>query len=852
MRKRPWTILLAALMLLTLTPIAAESAPPPERSITLITGDKVVLRAGDQLSVVRASGREKIGYESRRTAGGWTVIPYDVRSAVESGRLDRRLFDIDLLLRDGYDDAARADIPLIITGASRQATSSGTALSVLKENAADFLERHLSRDSRPPRSVDDPSGLRAGGVKIWLDGKLHPSLDHSVPQIGAPAAWQAGYTGKGITVAVLDTGIDATHPDLTGQVVAAKNFTTDPSADVVGHGTHVASTIAGKGAAPVADLRAGKGAAPIADLPAAKGVAPDAKLLDGKVCDDFGGCAESDVLAGIDWAVAQKAKVVNLSLGGSSLEGGLLDQAVNRLTQQTGILFVVTAGNNGRTVESPGTAAAALTVGAVDRDENLAGFSAPGPVAAGAVKPDVTAPGVGIVAARSSASHPQDPVGDRHARMSGTSMATPHVSGAAALLAQQHPTWKAAELKATLTSTARANPALTPYQQGSGRIDVTRAITQTVVATTTSVSFGTTAWPHTDDKPVTKQVSFQNLSAIPVTLDLTATLKQGTAPAPLTLSTNHLTLPANGQAAVQLTSNTNHQGPDGLYTGTLTATTGTQKLTVPLVADKEVESYNLTLTTLGPDGKPLPAAQVYAGLVDLNTLESRDPGRVPKGSYALDVTAFGPAGEHYRMVQPALTVDRDLHLTVDLRKAKPVKLTVPRADARTFVVFFGYEIRSPSGAKALTFNLQPEGDKLYLGRLGNPTAPDRFQSFVSSYVGKLAADGSLTGTPYLYGLVDTRRGQFFDGLQRRIFTDRQLAHVVTRYQGTGESNWALVGRRPGVDTLPIAAPVQLPSTVHQFLEPDTDWQQMLGETQRDPRQYKAGTTTYETLTTGER
>ncbi|MGC4943349.1 S8 family peptidase [Kribbella sp. DT2] len=833
MRKRRWTTpVLAAVLLLALVPLNQANAEQPnetgakDRTITLVTGDKVVVKAGDRLAV---DGRDGIGFEVRKSAEAWTVIPSDVRGAVESGKLDRRLFDIALLLRDGYDDAARADIPLIVTGAavqSRQATKplkSGTALSVPKENAAaDFkqLTQQFGRQS-----------TRSAPTKIWLDGKLRPSLDHSVPQIGAPAAWQAGYTGKGVTVAVLDSGIDATHPDLTGQVVASKNFTTEPAADVVGHGTHVASTIAGKG------------------TDGYKGVAPDAKLLDGKVCDDFGGCAESEVLAGIEWAVAQKAKVVNLSLGGSSQEAGPLDQAVDRWTHETGTLFVIAAGNNGREVESPGTAASALTVGAVDRDEKLAYFSAPGPVSGGLIKPDVTAPGVGIVAAKSSASHPEEPVGDKYARMSGTSMATPHVSGAAALLAQQHAGWKATELKAALTSTAKENPELTPYQEGSGRVDVARAVRQTLVATTSSVSFGTAQWPHADDKPVTKEVGFKNLGTAAVTLDLKGELTKGSAAGVLKLSADKLTVPAGGTASVQVTSETTHSGPDGLYTGRLTATAGSQQVGVPLVADKEVESYNVPVSVLGTDGKPLPADQVYPGLVNVDTLESSDPGRVAKGKYTLDVTAFGPNGEHYRMIQPELTVSRDAKVVVDLRKAKPVKITVPRADAGTFVVFFGYEMTNQAGRKALTFNLQPEGENLYLGRMGSPVPGDRFQSFVASYVGKVAADGTLTNTPYVYGLIDTRSGHFFDGLQRRIHTDRQLAHVVAQYKGSGESDWALIGRRPGVDTFPIAASVKLPGTVDQYLEPRTDWQQMLGEVENEPRQYPIGRTTYETLTT---
>ncbi|TCC16753.1 peptidase S8/S53 subtilisin kexin sedolisin [Kribbella sindirgiensis] len=801
--------LAAAALLLALIPMQQQAdAAPKARTVTLITGDKVVVK-GDAVTVDRPAGREKIGFEVRRTPDEWTVIPVDVRGDVATGKLDRRLFDLDVLLRDGYDDSARGDIPLIVTGAP---TRKPAELKLPKTTAPGFLR------------------ARTAGTKVWLDAKLHTSLDKSVPQIGAPTAWKAGYAGKGVTVAVLDSGIDANHPDLTGKVVAAKNFTTAPAADVFGHGTHVAATVAGRGADGY------------------KGVAPDATLLDGKVCDDTGGCAESDVLEGIEWAVAQKAKVVNLSLGGSQ-EGGPLDQAIDRITQQTGTLFVIAAGNFG-VVESPGTAASGLTVGAVDRDEKLAGFSGRGPTDQGAIKPDVTAPGVGIVAARSAASHPQDPVGDKYTRMTGTSMATPHVAGTAALLAQQHPSWKATELKAAITSSAKANPALKPYEQGSGRVDAARAVQRTVIATTTNVSFGRALWPHADDKPVTKDVTFENTASTPVTLSLQAELKNGATAGVLQLSTNQLTVPAKGSASVKVTSETAHDGPDGLYTGRLTATAGSQQIGVPLVVDKEVESYNVALTALGPDGKPLPADRAMPSLQNLDTFASEEPGRVPKGRYALDVTLFGPAGEHYRIVQPEVDVRRDLKLVVDARKAKPVTVTVPRKDAQTFVVFFGYQLKNKAGDSVLTFNLKPRGEKLYLGRMGPAVPAEQFQGFVASYVGRLAADGTLTGTPYLYGLIDTQRGHFLNGLQRRVYSDRQLAHVVVKYNGPAgaQEDWQLVGRQPGVNTLPIGAPSKLPQAVHQYLQPETDWQQALGEVRPEPRQYEAGTTTYETLT----
>jgi subtilisin family serine protease len=235
---------------------------------------------------------------------------------------------------------------------------------------------------------------------------------------------------------VLDTGVDATHPDLATQVAGAKNFTTEPDGDPVGHGTHVASTIAGTAAASAGRY---------------KGVAPDSKIYDGKVCE-VRGCRESAILAGMDWASTEvKAKVVNLSLGGTDTpEIDPLEEAVNRLTAQNGTLFVISAGNEGpndSTVGSPGSADRALTVGAVNKQDKLAHFSSRGPrVGDGAIKPDVTAPGVDIVAARSKDSVIDVPVGDQYLRLSGTSMAAPHTAGAAALLLQEHPSWTPAEL----------------------------------------------------------------------------------------------------------------------------------------------------------------------------------------------------------------------------------------------------------------------------------------------------------------------------------------------------------------------------------------------------------------------
>ena len=171
-------------------------------------------------------------------------------------------------------------------------------------------------------------------------------------------------------MAVLDTGIDTTHPDLRGgKVVAAANFSeSDSTTDHVGHGTHVASIVAGTGARSGGER---------------KGVAFQASLLNGKVLDDFGFGSESGIIAGMEWAARRRARVVNMSLGGWPTDGSdPMSQAVNRLTARYRTLFVVSAGNSGpgeQTVENPGVSTSALTVGAVDADDELADFSSRGP-----------------------------------------------------------------------------------------------------------------------------------------------------------------------------------------------------------------------------------------------------------------------------------------------------------------------------------------------------------------------------------------------------------------------------------------------------------------------------------------
>ncbi|MET9268906.1 S8 family serine peptidase [Kribbella sp. NPDC003557] len=794
-----------------LAPAAQAAAGGKNVSVTLITGDRVLLPGGDvsKLSVEPGSGRENVRFVKQRFRGHAYVIPADVSKDVGSGRIDRRLFDVAELVKNGYDDASTSTIPVLTTYAGNAAAKravpagakvtrqlpsiSGTAMKVTKSSAKNFIGT-------------------AGFSKLWLDGKRKVLLDQSVPQIGGPVAWQAGYTGKGVSVAVLDTGVDATHPDLAPQIAGAKNFTTESADDVVGHGTHVASTIAGTGAA--SDGRY-------------KGVAPDARIYDGKICEVYG-CEESAILAGMEWAATEvKAKIVNLSIGGpDSPELDPVEEALNRLTAQTGTLFVVAAGNSGPsdgTIESPGSADAALTVGNVTKQDQLNETSSRGPrIGDSALKPDVTAPGTDIVAAKSKDSSIGEPVGDRYLRLSGTSMATPHTAGAAAILLQEHPSWTPAELKAALMGSAKVAADQTSFQQGAGRIDLTTAIKQTVVSEPGSVSFGLAAFPHNDDQPVTREVSFRNLGDAPVTLSLSSVLAGpdgAAAPAgALKLSADSVTVPAGGTASVQATSDTTLGGADGLYSGRITATGGGQTVVVPVGVDKEGPSYNLTVKMVMRDGKPDVDYPVSVFGVDTDVVSfSNMPDetgtytvRLPQGEYTVDTFQEFERGPEdwifFTLVAPSVKLTSDQTVVLDARKAEQVKTSVPDPTAKQANSGIGFDRKIKTGI--YTYSASGFLSSMFTYNAGPKLPADQLTGHVTSQWGVPGEDGLYTNTPYLYGIANYFPGDFPTGFDRKVKQSdlatvdatvnsadgKRLFKMLFPIGPNGDSGWARVIR----------------------------------------------------------
>ncbi len=298
-------------------------------------------------------------------------------------------------------------------------------------------------------TVEDVPGVEA----VEDDAVIEPVLVQSTSQINAQQVWDGhGETGDGVVIAVLDTGI-AEHDDLEN-VVDRQDFTGEGDGDEHGHGTHVASTAAGSGAASAGTYR---------------GVADGADLMDVKVLDRTGAGHMSDAIAGMEYATGNGADILSLSIGASiPCDGNDAMSLAADTVVERGVVVVAAAGNSGPaagTITSPGCAENVITVGAVDATDSTAAFSSRGPTADGRAKPDVVAPGVLIGAASNDGGY---------TTKSGTSMATPHVAGVAALLLAADPGLSPERVKTVVMETA-ADIGEDRYAQGAGRVDAEAA-----------------------------------------------------------------------------------------------------------------------------------------------------------------------------------------------------------------------------------------------------------------------------------------------------------------------------------------------------------------------------------------
>jgi subtilisin family serine protease len=664
---------------------ATPETPSATHRVTLVTGDVVtVTTTADGRQIADAVG----GVRMQESGGDLYVVPDEAVGLLGADKLDAQLFNVTDLIEMGYDEAGTGTVPMIATYTRAKARAAGqpsaprgsTQVRALPaiDGAALTAVRPEQRTfwttvAPEPDPADPTPTLGAGVDKLWLDGRVQVELKESVPQIGAPDAWAAGYDGSGVTVAVLDTGIDANHPDLATQIDDTASFVPEEGiSDVNGHGTHVASTIVGTGAASDGDY---------------KGVAPGADLIVGKVlggADGFG--QDSWVMAGMAWAAQSGAEVVSMSLGDTTPSDGSdpMSQMVDSLSDQYGTLFVIASGNAGpESISAPGAAASALTVGAVDKQDNLAGFSSTGPLTrSGALKPDLVAPGVDITAARSQ--EMTDGSG-MYWTISGTSMATPHVSGAAAILAQEHDDWTGRQLKEHLMSSAKGLADWSsPFDVGTGRLDVAAAVNATV-RSTGSLLLGNFDWPHEpSDVAVTKDITFTNDGPQDVTLDLALTATGGA----FTMGAATVTVPAGGKATVPVTGDP--QAVDfgrhvGYVIGTDTAT-GLPVTRTSVALIKESERYDFNIKLVDRDGEPAAAWVAFNIAGDpwpwAEYVDGEKTLRMPPGNYSvtayLDVQGDGPDRSGLAvMVDPETVLDQSAEVVLDARDARLVQTDAP-------------------------------------------------------------------------------------------------------------------------------------------------------------------------------
>ena len=409
--------------------------------------------------------------------------------------------------------AATAEISVVV----RAASGDGSAVAAEVTAAGGHVTRILSvvhgvAARIPASAVATLEGMpgivgvtRDGAVKLTAASGYDPTADtgsiyNTTLLSGAQSYWNAGYTGRGIDVAVIDTGaVPVNGLSASGKLLYGPDLSFDSQApnlrylDGFGHGTHIAGIIAGRDNAAVSGHYAGDSADFI-------GMAPDARVISIKVADSLGNSDVSQVLAAIDWVVQHHAdpglniRVLNLSFGTDSYQSYLLDPLSFAVEQawHSGVVVVAASGNAGfaaQGVEDPASNPYLIAVGAADThgtnstsDDTVAGFSSTGN---GSRNPDMVAPGIHMESLRDpnsyiDSTYPSGYITSRFFRGSGTSQAAAVVSGAAALVLQQHPGATPDQVKSMLTTTATRLSGQNSSAQGAGELNLSKTLTAPV------------------------------------------------------------------------------------------------------------------------------------------------------------------------------------------------------------------------------------------------------------------------------------------------------------------------------------------------------------------------------------
>jgi subtilisin family serine protease len=673
-------------------------------------------------------------------------------------------------------------------------------------------------------SLEDLEAVLASpglGVQAYPDFTVTAMLADSVAQIGADQLWSmrdpsnAYVMGTGMVVAVIDTGVDYHHPDLGGgigpsyKVIGGYDFVNSDSdpMDDNGHGTHCAGIVAANGGLT--------------------GVAPGASILAYKSLDASGQGYMSNVIAAIDRAMdpnqdsdpSDRADVISMSLGGPGSVDDPVCVAVGNAVA-AGIVVVVAAGNSGPslgTVDAPGVAPDAVTVGAIDKSDNLAQFSSRGTIPSLSIKPEISAPGVSIVSTVPySGVSMSSPTG--YFSASGTSMATPHVAGGAALLLQMHPTWTPAQVKSALVTGAYDLDA-SLWAAGAGGMWLPDAAESRVFVTPALVSYGTAGDPSQTVAAFNSGLSFVAQTS---SVDWSSLLANGSASQPLwtnasSVSPSSLTLPFSGTSYLTLQVQVPPTyAPEGYYDGEMRITSGVSSVSVPF-GFAVLSRLSVMVTSMSGDDVNDPYGGVWVYRVP-----DCDVALGKRGSMAEPVppaTFLVPSGTYnvhsighqllYDFADPyaltaTVTVPRLSSLSVELSMATARTMTIDLETAdgnpiyvKDFRVYFRYE-----GLRNVSFHVTGsdysiKGSEIF-------TIPTSKTVYVSDTDAKIGI--SVSGFSYSAGMWDFMSRnwdhwfEYMSGVDTAFLVEASadLQYLMAwEFQGVGPSTPTALGLEEG-------------------------------------------------------